>query len=67
MRTVRRSQDHLQIVRSGRATESIYALGGDRFFMKDALTVYRFERNAAGNVERLVLADDGVEQVHVKD
>lgn len=66
-RTVRRSQDHLQIVRSGRATESIYPLGGDRFFMKDALTVYRFERNAAGNVERLVLADDGVEQVHVKD
>ena len=66
-RSVRRSQDHLQIVRPGRATESIYPLGGDRFFMKDALTVYRFERNAAGSVERLVLDDDGVEQIHVKD
>ena len=66
-RTVRSSVDHLQIVRAGRPTESIHPLGGDRFFMKDALTVYRFERIAAGSVERLVLDDDGIEQIHMKD
>ena len=66
LRTVRRSGDHLQIVRAGRSTESIFPLGGDRYFMKDALTVYRFGRNASGSVDRLVLDDDGMEQIHLK-
>ncbi len=65
-RTVRRNGDHLHVLRPGRPALAIYPLGGDRFFAKNALTVYRFERNAAGTVERLVLDDDGIEQVHAK-
>ena len=66
-RTVRPDGDHLQVVRPGRATIAIHPLGGDRFFVKDALTIYRFERNAAGAIARLVLDDDGVEQVHQRE
>ena len=65
-RTVKRDQDHLEVVRSGRPALAIYPLGGDRFFSKKSLTIYRFQRNAAGGVAQLVLDDDGVEQVHTK-
>ena len=65
-RTVRRDQDHLEVVRSGRPTLAIYPLGGDRFFTKNSVTIYRFNRNAAGGIAQLVLDDDGVEQVHTK-
>jgi hypothetical protein len=38
----------------------------NRFFTKNALTVFRFERNPAGVIDRLVLDDDGIEQVHAR-
>ncbi len=65
-RTVRPAKDCLQVVRAGRPTQDIFPLGADRFFLKDSLTQYRFERNAAGAVERLVLDDAGVEHSHTK-
>lgn len=63
-RTVKRDQDHLEILRSGRPALPIYPLGSDRFFNKNSVTVYRFDRNAAGAIAQLVVDDDGVEQVH---
>lgn len=66
-RIVRSEGDHLQILRAGRPTLALHPLGGDRFFVKDALTVYRFDRNADGTIARLILDDDGVEQVHMRE
>jgi hypothetical protein len=66
VRTVRREKDHLEVVRAGRASQAIYASDGNRFFTKNALTVFRFERNPAGVIDRLVLDDDGIEQVHAR-
>jgi D-alanyl-D-alanine carboxypeptidase len=63
-RTVRRDGDHLQVQRAGRPTLAIYPMGGDRFFTQNALTIFRFDRNAAGAIGQLVLDDDGAEQVH---
>ncbi len=63
-RTVRRSEDHLQVLRAGRPALAIFPLGGDRFFAHNALTVYRFERSAEGAITQLVLDDDGVLQLH---
>ncbi len=66
-RTIRRNADHLQVLRAGRQTLAIYPIGGDRFFARDALTIYRFERNASGAIVQLVLDDDGMEQIHPKN
>ena len=63
-RTVRRDHDHLEVLRSGRPTLAVYPLGGDRFSNKNIVTVYRFDRNATGAIARLVVDDDGIEQVH---
>lgn len=63
-RTVRRSGDHLTVQRPGRSPQDLYPLGADRFFMKDMLAIYRFERDPAGAVQRLVLDNDGAEFVH---
>jgi len=65
-RTVRRDQDHLEVVRSGRPANAIYPLGGDRFFTKNSVTIFRFTRNTAGGIVQLILDDDGVEQAHTK-
>ena len=65
-RSVRPAKDYLQLVRAGRPTQDIYPLGADRFFLKDSLTQYRFERNAAGSVERMVFDDAGIEHIHTK-
>jgi D-alanyl-D-alanine carboxypeptidase len=62
VRTVRRELDHLSVQRAGRRQPtSLYPRGGDRFFARDLLTEFRFERDAQGAVTRLVLNDDGVE------
>ncbi len=65
-RTVRAAKNHLQVLRAGRPAQDIYPLGADRFFLKDSLTQYRFERNAAGAIEQLVFDDAGVEHFHMK-
>ena len=62
VRTVRREQDHLTVQRAGRGEPvSVYPRSGDRFFASSLLTQFRFERDARGDITRLVLDDDGVE------
>jgi D-alanyl-D-alanine carboxypeptidase len=65
-RTVRRTNDHLEVERAGRPTEALYPMGTDRFFSKGSVTLYRFDRNTAGAVGQLVLDEDGIEHVHAR-
>ncbi len=65
-RTVRREQDHLVMQRSGRAPVALYPFAPDSFFVKDGLTLFKFGRNAKGDVAQLTLDDDGVETVNLR-
>ena len=58
-RTVRRNDDHLLMQRGERPAVALYPLGGDRFFLKDSLTEFKFVRDAKGVASEFVIEEDG--------
>lgn len=56
-RIVRRDGDHLTVQRPGRSVVDLYPMGSDQFFMKESLSVFKFDRSAG--TAKLVIDDDG--------
>lgn len=65
-RTVRREQDHLVAQRTGRPPVALYPYATDSFFVKDAITLYTFARNAKGEVTQMTLDEDGTQWVNLR-
>lgn len=61
---VRRDGDQLTMQRSGRGPVPLQAFATDRFFIKDSLSYFKFDRNVKGEVTQLTLHDDGTETVY---
>lgn len=62
VRTVRRDGDHLTVQRQGRPAVPLYPMGNDQFFMKESLSVFKFDRS--GGAPKLVIDDDGTLITH---
>jgi len=65
-RTVRRNNDHLLMQRGERPAVALYPLGGDRFFMNDSLTTFKFVRDAKGVASQFVMEEDGDEMIQAR-